>query len=384
MAEWMRASTRPTGRVVTIPLRRRARRWGTWPLLAGILIVLTLSGLGATYLLAQAAGPEQVVTELCDDLRAQRYADVATLLTGDLRAPDAMLALAALDTAEGPVVACQQDTRGGQVAVTGETASMGATLTRAKLGDLRGAIHLRRGADGWRVDGLDAALLGAPLGAVRATLAYCAALRSGDYAAAYGLLTPDAARAMGAENSAAFAEMARAEDMVAGVAQSCALAAVGQGNTERAAHLTLSVTRGRVGTRTGTLTLAALGSGWRITALDAALQGGDLGPLAAGQRLCAALARGNLADAYALFSAEYQRRVPVAAFAPLVARHGAHWTGCVPDLATYAISGAAASYTATFTALGATPGTHVSAPARLSFTLAGDGAWRVDELAWLR
>jgi hypothetical protein len=382
MAEWMRASARPTARVATIPLRHRARRWGTWPLLTGILIVLTLSGLGATYLLAQAAGPEQVVTQLCDDLRAQRYADATRLLTSDLRTPDVVSALSALDTAEGPVLACRQEASGGKAPLLGQDTGIGVTLTRGNLGDLRGTIHLHRADDGWQVASLDAGLLGAPLGAVRATLAYCAALRTGDYTTAYSLLAPGAAQAMGAESGAAYAELARAEDMAAGVAQSCALAAVGQGNTESAARLTVTITRVRAGARTGTLALAALGGGWRITALDDALQGGDLGPLATGQRLCADLTRGDLTSAYALFSAAYQQGVAESAFADLFAHHGAHWTGCVPDLTTYTLTGATATYTVTLTAMTSTQAERASVPARLSFTLAATGAWQVSDLAW--
>jgi hypothetical protein len=348
-----------------------------WFVLAALLILATISGLGATYLLAQAASPAQVASQLCDDLSAQRYDAAAYLLSTPLRAADGQVtfvsAMTALDGAEGPVMACHE---GKTSAGAGGSVDVPLAITRGKLGDLAGTLRLEQENGSWLVTSLPTSLLGVDKSALQVTLAYCSDLRAGDYQATYALLAPQARAGLSATG---YAERARTQDIVDGVTRSCALAAVGQNNTDAATQLTITLTRAQLAARTGVITLSVTAGAWHITSVDSALQGTDLGPLSVGESFCSALARGVLGDAYALTNADYQQRVPLPQFAALLARPGARLGGCLPDLTTYHVAGTTATYTVAVTYLGSSPSEQATQPLRLSFDWETSG-WRISDV----
>jgi hypothetical protein len=354
---------RTTAPIAPRPLRRRIRG-GLWALLATLLVAATVSGLGATLLLAQAAGPGQVANEFCQDLQGQQYVLAASLLSKTLRARGGTAAfdaaMRALDGAEGPVVACGADMR--------TLTSAWVVITRAKLGQLTGLLQLRQESGSWVIAGLATSLLGVSFGALRTTLNFCASLQASDYTTIYGLLAPSA---RGTLTGVQYAEQARQHDMIDGVAISCVLASIGQNNTDAAVQVTLTITRVRLAARTGALALAMQSGAWHITSVDNALQGTDLGPLLVGVRFCGDLVHGQDAAAYALTSTDYQARVSPARFHALFGALPSHWIGCTPELATYAVGSTTATYAATLVAAGGGAGQAL----RLAFTWVESAWW---------
>jgi hypothetical protein len=258
---------RTTAPIATHPLRQRLRG-GVWLLIPLVLVAATVSGLGASLLMAQAAAPSQVATEFCQDLRAQNPALAASLLSSGLRAGAGRAAfgaaMRALNGAEGPVVACAAASR----TTTNARASVSLAITRAKLGQLTGVLGLRQENGSWVIAALPTSLLGVSYHALLTTLSYCADLQAGDYTSIYALLAPSARAGM---TETEYADQAQARDAKDGLAVSCVLASVGQNDTDAAAQLALTITRARAAARTGTLTLTLQTGAWRITGVDAAL-----------------------------------------------------------------------------------------------------------------
>lgn len=158
---------------------------------------------------------------------------------------------------------------------------------------------------------LVAASLGAGLlapryfAAQRAAAAYCAALRGRDYAAVWALLGADA---RGGLSQVAYTGAMRALDSAEGAVSMCAasgLAGYTYTPGQTVASDTLTLTRQRTTLR-GTLGLALVGGGWRITSVAPSLYGAPLAPVATAAAYCAALLTGDYAADYALLTETMQ------------------------------------------------------------------------------
>ncbi|MGE5335417.1 MAG: hypothetical protein ACM3N4_12000 [Nitrososphaerota archaeon] len=354
--------------------------------IAGIVLVLgAIGGGAAVFFINQFAAPGVAAKQFCGDLKSQNYDSAYGLLSASLKSqyPETMFrtGVTSLDTAEGKVIGCDQATGSNSYSYSlgASTATVGAQLTRAIQGNLTGTLRMKNENGSWKVDGIDTSLLGVNMGALQAAGGFCAAMQSQDYATAYGLL--DSAQ-QGLVSQADFVASGTLHDQIDGAVSKCALAKVPQGNTDQLTHLTIDLTRSKLGDRTGDVTLKSDGSAWKIDATDAALNGSDLRPLVLNTQFCTLLGAGKYADMYTLLSSGFQHDVTKA---QLVAQFTSYqgyqlkWSCGKPDLSTFKVTGDSATivepWTIAFPALGAAAKSTDNFT--ISFVLEND-AWKVD------
>jgi len=116
----------------------------------------------------------------CAELQAQRYIDTYTALTDDLRGDLSSAEYEQMsqwsDQIDGTIRACAPvtvDSSAGESAAT-----MAFSITRGKLGKLRGDIALVNASGVWKVKSVASTLLGTDLGALVNGRRYCADLAS--------------------------------------------------------------------------------------------------------------------------------------------------------------------------------------------------------------
>jgi hypothetical protein len=314
-----------------------------------VLVLIAVAGGVGFYFINQFAAPGVAALQFCNNLKSQSYDKAYTLLSSGLQATyskDAFQAgVSALDTAEGKVTGCQQGTGANNYVYSlgSTTATVSAQLTRATQGTLVGALHMKNQGGSWKVDSIDTSLLGVNIGALQTAGAFCAAMQGGDYATAYSLLS---STVQGAISKDDFVASGKLHDQIDGAVSKCSLSKVPQGNTDQLSRLTIELTRAKLGAHTGDVTLKFDGTAWKVDATDAALNGTDLRPLVVGGTFCVLLGSGKYADAYGLFSSDYQKTVSQAQF---VANFSAYqgmalkWTCEQPDYSTYSVTGTTAS-----------------------------------------
>lgn len=352
------------------PGRRPALlRWGLVALLA--LIALAGAG-GALYKLSHAA--QDAASQLCADAVAGRYDAAYDLLGPALQAQASRKDFArigtALDTLDGRVTTCTATSY--DYALGSGHATLSTRITRSDGQAFAGQVEMRD-ENGWKAAALDPRLTGASLGALDVALHLCDALQADDGSALLALSGGDASTGLGSAQQ--LAATLKTWQQVDGAVTGCTLAGTGSGAsaTDTSARVTLRVARARRGTAVEALGLSNGSQGWRVTTIGANLLGSDLGPLTVGQRFCAALAAGNYAGAYALFSPGYTAQVSLdqftAAFTPL----GGTWA-CAPRLDTYTVTGSTGSYDVALTLTGT--GQQLALTATLRFTLSGS-TWAI-------
>ena len=348
-----------------------------------ITALLVLGGGGGAYAFLQYIAPATTAGLFCGYLKVQSYPQAYTLFSANLKSQltqdQFTQSATALDKAEGAITACTAATTGNayNYSLGSSTAQATMILTRATAGDLQGAIHLKKENGAWTVDGLDTGLLGVNLGALQATVAYCAALQSQNYTAAYALLGSAPRHGLA---QADFTQAAQAHDQIDGTVSACGLAALGQPNTDANANLVVSITRGKLGAKQGALGLDVEQGAWKIGSVATALQGTDAGPLLVGTRFCADLVSGNFADAYSLLSPREQSFGTEAQFASdFTLAAPLKWAGCTPDFSTYKVSGSSASYTTGFKVVDSATGASASVNFSMAFVQVG-GSWKVNNL----
>lgn len=359
------AATRPTRRVTR----------GIRVALVLALVVFVLGGASAALAITQAAAPSQTALFFCQDLRASQpgaaYALLAASVRRGISASQFGAITASLDTAEGAIIGCKAANTGNLLTFATRSAVVPVVLTRGKLGELSGSVRLERTGSVWRITALDTSLLGANLDALATIATFCARMRTQHYAAAYTLLDAPLQAQVSAQN---FSQAATTHDTLDGRILACGMAAIGQSNTDSSTQVTLSISRATHGTLTGVLRLGRTADGWKIVALDGAMQGTDLSPLQAGMAFCAALAARGTVAAYGLLAASAQASLSYDAFA---VRYGgqSRWVACRPVLSSYLVAMPGATYTLQVTQASAPRGsaTHNVALALLR----QDGAWRI-------
>ncbi len=352
--------------------RSLARLW----IALGVLAVLIAGG-GAFYVVGQVSAPATVATQFCDDLKAQSYGAAYTLLSSSMRAQftqdQFVRSSQALDQLEGQVTACQPSTSGSgyHYSFGATTATVAATISRNKQSSaLTGALRLASEGGAWKVSGVDTALLGVSLGAIRTTITFCSAAKSKDYATATSL--SDSALQVAQSDWATW-------DQIGGTISTCDLQGLGSGNTDSAASIEVSVSRASGGSHTGAIGLTLKSGAWKVSKLDAGLIGPDLGPLKVGTLFCQDILRGNYADAYGLLSSGAQHRHSKDDFTLyLTLPSGLYWSDFTPRLSTYKVSGTAGGYQEAATIAVSNGGVLPPATLSLSFVQGSDGAWKVD------
>lgn len=362
--------------------RRGPPKW-LWFVIAGVVAALVLVGGGGAFALSLYGQPAAAAVQLCGDLKAQNYDSAYALLSsrlqGQYSSTDFHQAATQLDTAEGKVTSCAQAQGANSYSFSfgSSTATVVAVLTRATQGSLQGSIHMLNQNGKWTVDALDTSLLGVNLGALGTLGAFCAAMQSQNYTTAYGLLS---SAFQPATTQDQFVQAAQAHDAIDGSVSACALASVGTSNSDTSASVTASITRAKLGARSGTVTLGVEGSAWKISSIASSMQGTDLAALLVDNAFCAAIVSNDLNAAYALTSTAFQQVITPADFAAAFALPtGYAITGCTANDSTYQVQTTQATVDNTVKVT--QTATSQSQNITMSITLVLDGGqWRIDRI----
>jgi hypothetical protein len=379
----------PTGVVVVdaappTPSNPAPRKWLRIGLgvLAAVLVVGTAGG---AYALVQYNQPASAASQFCQDLKVQNFDSAYMMLSAKLQVQydsgQFHQLNEALDAVEGKVTACGSGQGSGAYDYTlgGDTATVGAVITREKQGKLQGALHLVSQGS-WKVDGLDTSLLGINLGALQTLDAFCAAEQGQKYDALYDLLGADL-RAQ--TQKAVYVLLAAAQDFIDGKVTACALKSVANGNSDTATTVTISVTREMRGTSSGAVTLDSVEGSWKISKIDDAVQGTNLLPLLTASQFCADIALGDFASAYALTSRTFQATKTRAQLTQTFALPaGSRWLGCQPDIATYRVTGTQAQFSGQFIYMDASQA--LGAVGMTLFLIEEGSTWKVDDVELTR
>ncbi len=345
-------------------------------LLIGLVALLLLASIGAVTLTPRYFAAQRAASAFCAALQERDYAAAYALLDADARAGFSQQAyttvMQALDTTMGQVSACDTGGLVGYHYLPGQTtASASVTLTRTRA-TLRGVVGLAFDGAGWRITSVAPSLYGMPLAPLATAAAFCAALRTGDYATAYALL---GAAPPGTQVESDFVAAQRLRDTLTGHVTSCAVIGLAAPGAQTVNAL-LSVSRMTGPRQGGDLQIQTDGAAWRITQLDPAVLGVDVGPYLVGQQFCAAVASGDFGGAYALLGDALRAQTTLGQMrAALTPAPGYRWQCGPPQLGSYSVTGATASYSVTLisTVPDGAPGPQI---ATLQFTLIG-GEWQI-------
>lgn len=370
-----------------LPAPKKSRRGLKIALiLAAVILALgAVGGAGAIFFINQFAAPGTAALQFCDALKTQKFDNAYKLLSSDLQAKYSQdsfrLGVSALDTAEGRVTDCQRSKDGNSYVYSlgASTATVTADLTRATQGTLTGSLHMKNQNGSWKVDGIDTSLLGVNIGALQASGAFCAAMQSQNYSAAYDLL--DSAQ-QGLVSRDDFVASGKLHDTIDGAITKCTLAKVPQGNTDQLTHLTIDLNRSKLGDRTGDVTLKVEGSAWKLDATEASLNGTDLRPLVLGSQFCVLFEAGKYGDAYSLLSSTAQASFTKAEFISsyaTISGYTVKWSCGTADISTYKVSTDTASIVVPITASISALNFKDTLKTKVEFVLE-NGAWKIDRL----
>ncbi len=222
---------------------------------------------------------------------------------------------------------------------------------------------------------------------VAAANAFCQALETQNYTAAYGMLSSAYTAKL---SQADFTQANQLHDQLDGKVKDCSVQAPSPAGFSfthsTAADLSAKITRNK--TFSGGISLIKQGDNWKVNAIDASLQGTDVGALAVAQNFCTALAAKNYAAAYADFSPTRQQAIGsqtdyANAMKANFGGNGVSITGCKMRLDTYSVAPAddAASITMELNVKVSTAssGSQVQAvPLKITFAKTG-GQWKIDD-----
>jgi hypothetical protein len=329
------------------PAQPRKVRQGLWIALALVAVLILVSGAGVAFVVTQIGAPAAAATQFCTVLRAQDYGSAYNVLSSRLRARltqgEFGQISTLLDQVEGKVTACSPTTGNDapSYALGSSEAVVTLVLTRAKHGVLQGTLHLKDEQGSWKVDSLDARVLGINLDALQVAQTLCDAVQKQYYSAMWGLFGSSARSEL---DLTGFVGMATLDDRFDGQVNACSIVNFGQGNTDTTATLTMSVTRTKSGTKSGSLTLGVESDGWKIAAIDSAIRGTDYRAVLTGAQFCDDISRRKFADAYSLFSSGLQQNYSQQAFMKEWDVDGILYSCGDPDISSYQITGDQATY----------------------------------------
>ncbi len=373
----------PPAAVMEPPAPPKSRRT-LWITLGAIAAVALVAGGGGALAYRQYTAPGNAATQFCTDLKTQSYSVAYDLLSAGQQAQFSrdqfVQGSQTLDQVEGKVVSCQLANTSGAYGYSlgSSSATLATVITRANVGSLHGAVHLKSENGAWKVDRLDTSLLGVNLHALQTAGAFCAAMQGQSYTTAYALLDTAAQTAVTQD---AFVQAAQAHDQIDGTITACKLVALGSGNTDASASLMVSITRAKLGQRVGTMSLDVQAGAWKIATISQELQGTDLGALQVGLRMCADLLVGNYAAIYDLASSGFQANVTRAQVVTFfTVPSPLKYVSCKPDLTTYKVAGDQASYDFEINLVDTSTGQVFGFPFTLYF-VNQNGAWKLDGIA---
>ncbi|HLZ24129.1 MAG TPA: hypothetical protein VKQ30_18600 [Ktedonobacterales bacterium] len=214
-----------------------------------------------------------------------------------------------------------------------------------------------------------------------AAQSFCTDLKAQNYTGAYALLSSGYQAKVTQQQ---FTQAGQLHDQIDGTVQSCAasdsaggldaILQLGSTSVTFPAHMT------RNKTFSGDMSLVNQGGSWKVDAVDQSLQGTSLGPILVANDYCAALAAGNIQQAYGDLSPDYQSRLgseqQYAQTLQGVLTQGVSLSGCTPDLKTYSVTGTTAKLNGTLDVHES--GITVNVPIALTFAESGGGVWKID------
>lgn len=370
--QWPETHARQAYIAATAGRQRTART----ALIIGLVVCLLLASLGAAALAPRYLAAQRVAAAFCDALHSRAYPAAYALLGAVAR--DGLSqgaytsAMQALDSAEGPVRACAVGALSSYHYTPGQNiASDAVTLTRQRA-TYQGTLTLTSSGDVWRITTVDQSIYGAPLAPVAVAATYCAALRAGDYPTAFALFS---ATLQGMQAASDYIQAQRLRDMLMGRLTGCAIINLTMPD-DQTMNALLSVSRSAWPRAGGELQLQPSGATWRISLLDPAIQGVDVGPYLIGQRFCASLAAGDYNGIYSLLTDTRRSQMTISQLrATLTPQPDSGWRCGPPQSGGYTVAGDSASYRLplTFTHPDGAPGQRTET---LQFTLI-DGSWRI-------
>jgi hypothetical protein len=355
---------------------------GLFIALAIVLVVLVILGGGGVFAYNAYTAPGVAAQKFCTDLKAQdydaAYGMLSSTLTAKYTASQFKQASAVLDQAEGQVSACARGTGSNAYGYSlgSSTASVSAVLSREKQGLLQGAMHLKNENGAWKVDAIDTSLLGVNLGALQSAATFCASLQSKDYATAYGLLGGSLQTAAGTQSD--FVAAGQLHETIDGAVTACGLTAIDQGNTDAQTSLSVSLTFAKLGAKSGKMALQASGDAWKISDLDAALLGTDLGPYKVGLLFCADLKKNDQAAIYRMTSSSFMARFSQSSFVQgNTLPAGIVVSSCTLDVSTYKVTGSNASVNYSYRLTATSTGQFFEGISEAFFVREGT-TWKID------
>jgi hypothetical protein len=302
------------GLTQTATAPREPRRGLIIGLVAGVL-VLALLGTGAFVGINQYQAPANAAQQFCNNLKAQDYVAAYSMLSSGLQgqysSDEFSLGAKTLDQTEGAVTACGQATSNAyNYTLFGDTATISTVISRAQTGSLTGTLHLVNQND-WKISGIDTSLLGVNLGSLQTAAGFCGALQRQDYTTAYSFFGSSLQAQI---TQGDFVSQGSLHDQIDGLVTSCGITGLGQGNNDTTTNLTVSITRSKLGQKTGQASLDVEANTWKFSSLDSGLQGSDVGGVLVVNRFCADVDAYNPHAAYELTSSAFRGAVSEASF----------------------------------------------------------------------
>ncbi|MGH2515389.1 MAG: hypothetical protein ACRDHP_07015 [Ktedonobacterales bacterium] len=219
-----------------------------------------------------------------------------------------------------------------------------------------------------------------------AAQSFCTDLKTQNYTGAYALLSSGYQTKV---TQPQFLQAGQLHDAIDGKVQGCSATDSGGGLSALLQLGSTTVTFPAQITRnkpfTGDMTLVNQGGAWKVDAIDTSLQGTALGPVIVANDYCAALAAGNVQQAYSDLSPDYQSRLgseqQYAQSLQNVLTQGVTLTGCTPDLTTYSVTGTTAKLNGALAVQ--ENGVSVNIPIALTFAEGNAGVWKIDSVTVL-
>src|SRR5262249_26126847 len=145
-----------------------------------------------------------------------------------------------------------------------------------------GTLHLVN-QNGWKVSEIDTSLLGVNLASLQTAAGFCAALQRQDYTTAYSFFGSSLQSQI---TQSDFVSQGALHDQIDGMVTACSIAALGQGNNDATTNLNVTVTRSKLGQKTGQASLGVESGSWKINVIDPALEGSNVGGVLVIERFC--------------------------------------------------------------------------------------------------
>ena len=316
---------------------QRKRRWLAPTIIILLLLVLVGAGGSAYFAYQQYPALNAAGLHFCNDLVGQKYSDAYGLLSRRLRQRFSEALFASmnqtLDATEGRTTLCGQAASNAfQLGVFPLSVSVATELTRATLGKRQGTVMLVYEGGRWVVDTISTSLLGINIDALLTAQTLCADLSiqapsdvgvTQKYTDIWSLYQ-SSVQAQTAK--ADFLEVGRLHDAIDGKVETCAISAIGTGNTDAQTQVEFTTKRVNTFPTQGNATLRLEGGVWKFAAIDARIYGRDMAPALAATRWFAALTQGDCSAAYAGLSAQVQKRFSLATFTSRICLAPVDWS----------------------------------------------------------